>query len=463
LRIDATAADAIRALGDDLVRYDPRTGFHRAPAFRYIDLLARARQRGLAVDDDLAPGWQSWRAPRPPPPLRPYQQDALSAFETFGRRGIVALPTGSGKTHVACAAVARTGASTLVLVPTRVLLDQWLAVLRARLGESIGAVGDGMHRLARVTVMTYESAFRVLDRCAERFEMVVVDEAHHFAGGGRGETLEMCPAPFRLGLTATPPDAATEGALRLHALLGPVVYALGIGDLAGGALAPLEVVRVDVALSPEEREAYERDLSAFAALRHHVLRTQPDADWATCVRAVARIPGGREAIAGMQRAGALAAFPAAKADVVRALLARHRRDRTLLFTANADHAYAIGQDALVPVITADVSRPEREGILDAFRAGRVRAICSARVLNEGLDVPDANVAIVVGGVLGAREHVQRIGRILRPSPGTPDTPEKRAVAYELVTMDTVDEARTRARSRHLPSHAPHRASGRHVA
>jgi superfamily II DNA or RNA helicase len=359
--------------------------------------------------------------------------------------------------------MACTGASTLVLVPTRVLLDQWLAVLRARFGESIGAVGDGMHRLARITVMTYESAFRVLDRCADRFEMVVVDEAHHFAGGARGEALEMCPAPVRLGLTAMPPEPLTDGARRLNEIVGPVVYSLDIADLAGGALAPLEVVRIDVALSSEERDVYERDLSAFAALRREVLRTQPDADWATCVRAIARIPGGQQAIAGMQRAGALAAFPEAKRGVVRELLARHRRDRTLLFTATAEHAYAIGQDALVPVITADVPRPEREGILDAFRHGRVRAVCSARVLNEGLDVPEANVAVVVGGALGAREHVQRIGRVLRPSP------DKRAVAYELVTMDTVDEARTRARSRRLPPqasqalYASHHASGHHVA
>ena len=143
----------------------------------------------------------------------------------------------------------------------------------------------------------------------------------------------------------------------------------------------------------------------------------------------------------MLRAAAIAAFPRAKRAAVHALLARHRPDRTLLFTATAADAYTIGAEALVPVITADVARGERESILAAFREHRVRAICSARVLNEGVDVPDANVAIIVAGALGAREHVQRIGRILRPREG------KRAVAYELVTMDTLDEARTRARRR----------------
>jgi superfamily II DNA or RNA helicase len=95
------------------------------------------------------------------------------------------------------------------------------------------------------------------------------------------------------------------------------------------------------------------------------------------------------------------------------------------------------------VITADVPRLEREGILSRFREGRYRAIVSARVLNEGIDVPDANVAILAGGTLGGREYVQRVGRVLRPGPG------KQALAYELVTAGTLDDRRARARRRRL--------------
>ncbi|HKQ69025.1 MAG TPA: helicase-related protein, partial [Polyangiaceae bacterium] len=112
-------------------------------------------------------------------------------------------------------------------------------------------------------------------------------------------------------------------------------------------------------------------------------------------------------------------------------------------TAFAADAYAVGTDALIPVITAEVSRSEREEILAGFRDGRCRAIVSARVLNEGIDVPDASVAILVAGSLGVREHIQRIGRVLRPHRG------KEALAYELVTMGTVDDRRSRARSKAL--------------
>ncbi len=311
-----------------------------------------------------------------------------------------------------------------------------------------------LHRLARITVMTFESAYRCLDRFGDGFGMVVVDEAHHFAGGIRAEALEMCPAPVRLGLTATPPLPGSLGAERLRDLVGPVVFEMEIADLAGKDLAPLEMVRIHVSLTPDERRQYEMDMERFTALRREVLRSNPDADWLTCVRAIARMPDGSSVLSAMYRAGALAAFPTAKRTAVRELLARHRRDRTLLFTATADDAYSISEEAHVPVITADVPRKERDAILASFRDRRVRAVCSARVLNEGVDVPEANVAIIVAGALGAREHVQRIGRILRPSE------DKRAIAYELVTMDTVDEARTRARRRRL---AAGRSAARHVA
>ena len=68
------------------------------------------------------------------------------------------------------------------------------------------------------------------------------------------------------------------------------------------------------------------------------------------------------------------------------------------------------------------------------------------MLNEGIDVPDADVAIVVGSAFGEREHVQRVGRLLRPAPG------KRAVVYELVTAATSEVWRAAARRRALGGH-----------
>ena len=128
------------------------------------------------------------------------------------------------------------------------------------------------------------------------------------------------------------------------------------------------------------------------------------------------------------------------------LLARHRGSRILIFTADNAAAYAIAAEQLIMPMTCDISRSERERALSAFRRGELRALVSARVLNEGIDVPDADVAIIVGSALGEREHVQRVGRLLRPVPG------KRALVYELVTLATSEVWRAAARRRALGGH-----------
>jgi superfamily II DNA or RNA helicase len=115
----------------------------------------------------------------------------------------------------------------------------------------------------------------------------------------------------------------------------------------------------------------------------------------------------------------------------------------LVFTADNETAYAIAREDLVMPLTCDIGRQEREEVLDRFRGGELRTLVSARVLNEGLDVPDADVAIIVGGALGEREHVQRVGRLLRPGEG------KRAVVYELITRNTFEVGQARRRRRGL--------------
>ena len=81
-------------------------------------------------------------------------------------------------------------------------------------------------------------------------------------------------------------------------------------------------------------------------------------------------------------------------------------------------------------LTCDIGRKERQDVLSRFRSGALRALVSAQVLNEGLDVPDAEVGIVVAGRMGEREHAQRVGRLLRPGEG------KRAIVHELVVQQS---------------------------
>src|SRR5262249_12983130 len=135
----------------------------------------------------------------------------------------------------------------------------------------------------------------------------------------------------------------------------------------------------------------------------------------------------------------LIALTESKRGAIALVLARHPDAKTLIFTANNESAYAIARELLVAPITCEIGRKEREELLNRFKNGELNALVSARVLNEGLDVPEAEVAVIAGGSLGQREHVQRVGRLLRPREG------KRAIVYELVTRESgeVGEARRR--------------------
>jgi superfamily II DNA or RNA helicase len=412
------------------VLWDPRVGAHRAPAARHAELSRWLRDVGVEFED-ITPAPRSrmdaWSAVG----LRPYQDAALSAWELAHRRGIVALPTGSGKTRLAIDAIRRTGLSALCLVPTRVLLDQWSREIAALYADPVGRYGDGARSLAPVTVATFESAYRHMGQLGDRFGLVIVDEVHHFGTGLRDEALEMMVAGARLGLTATPPRNTTV-VTRLVELVGPTIFELAVADLAGGFLASFDIITLHLELSPDERAAYTALHSLFGAVHGEFRRLAPDASWADFTCHAARSPEGRRALAAWRQLRRMLAFTQAKRRAIGSLLDQHRASRTLVFTADNDAAYAIARTHLVMPLTCDIGRKERDEALNAFRDGRIRTLVSSRVLNEGLDVPDADVAVVVGSALGEREHVQRVGRLLRPGEG------KRAIVYELVTRGTIE-------------------------
>ena len=128
-----------------------------------------------------------------------------------------------------------------------------------------------------------------------------------------------------------------------------------------------------------------------------------------------------------------------KLRVLSELLQRHRREKDLIFTAENEMVYRISQRFLVPSITHETGVKERRAWLEAFNRGEVLALATSKVLNEGVNIPDASVAVVLSGSGSTREHVQRLGRILRKFPG------KEAILYEVVTQDTTEEHISRRR------------------
>ena len=138
----------------------------------------------------------------------------------------------------------------------------------------------------------------------------------------------------------------------------------------------------------------------------------------------------------------------AKVDRLWELIQQHKGDRMLVFTQDNEMAYRIGNNFLLPVLTHHTKLPEREAFLKSFRSGEYPILVTSKVLNEGVDVPDANVGMIVSGSGSIREHVQRLGRILRARPG------KQAILYELVSKDTGEYFTNQRRRKHRAYEGP---------
>jgi superfamily II DNA or RNA helicase len=130
---------------------------------------------------------------------------------------------------------------------------------------------------------------------------------------------------------------------------------------------------------------------------------------------------------------------AGKLRVLADLLAQHHPARTLIFTDDNATVYRISQAFLIPAITHKTAVKERHDILSRFRSGDYPALVTSRVLNEGVDVPEASIAIVLSGTGSTREYIQRLGRILRRGEG------KLAVLYEVIAEATSEENTSRRR------------------
>ncbi|WP_254280133.1 DEAD/DEAH box helicase family protein [Haloarcula marina] len=433
----------IRVAGDppaDLpgVESDDRSKSARAPAYRYADIRRALDERGIEYEDRVLD--TSSLALSTTYDLRAYQQSALDAWRDAGDRGCLELPTGSGKTVIGIAAMVALGTPTLVVVPTIDLLEQWQRELEREFDRPIGRLGGGEQRVESVTVATYDSAYLRADELGDRFGLVVFDEVHHLGGEGYRDIARLLAAPARLGLTATfeRPDGAHEV---IEALVGPLVQSVAVDELAGDHLADYDIKRLEVALTADERERYEALQGTFTDyLARSNIQMRSGSDYQELVKRSGTDPAAREALLAKQRAREVMMNAQGKVDELAAILDRHRGDRVIVFTAYTDLVYRLSERFLIPAITHETGAAERREILARFRDGTYSRVVTANVLDEGVDVPDANVAVVLSGSGSEREFTQRLGRILRPK-----ADGSRALLYELVTEETAEERVARRR------------------
>jgi superfamily II DNA or RNA helicase len=432
--------------------WDGRTRRWRAPAGAYREAVLRLRDAGTPHEDRAALFERLALEPRVALAPRAYQREALLAWREGPPplRGVVVLPTGAGKTAVAVKAMEKVGRSTLVVVPTLALLKQWYSVLTDFFGTSVavGLLGGGYHEVTPLTITTYDSAYIHMDRYGDRFALVVYDEVHHLPAPKNSIIPKMLLAPYALGLTATPerPDGGHE---LLPELAGPVIYRRSPEDLAGTYLAPYELIRIPIELTAQERLDYAQADAVYRDfLRKHRLAVRSPEDWQRFILVASTShSSGREALLAARRRREIREGAMRKSATLETLLKRHWDDRVIVFTKSVDEVYALSRRFLIPGVTYETPARERKEILDRFREGRYRAVIASDVLNEGVDVPDAGVAVILAGSASRREYVQRLGRILRPKDG------KRAVLYELVTSETGEEFAARRRKEGLATNS----------
>ncbi len=406
--------------------WDPRIGALRALGYKYAHLKELLPE---AVDEALSP----LRSPnlKGRVSLKPFQQDALNSW-LAKRRGIIVLPTGAGKTYIALRAMELLNTATLVIVPTLPLLNQWKLLMESLYGIDVGVIGGGKERIEPITVITYDSAYLRAPEIGNKFEFAVFDEVHHLAAEGYIEIAEFLLAPYRMGLTATLEREDDRHGL-LFPLVGGVVYKLLPRELAGEHLSEFDTVRVRVDMNEEERRRYRELIGEYReSLRRAGISVRSLEEFRRLIIRSASDGDARRALLAWHEARKLAINSRAKLEVLRDLLESHREDKVIIFTEFNDMAEEISRTFLIPLITHRTKQRERERILHAFRIGSVSKVVTSKVLDEGVDVPDARVGIRVGGSGSRREFVQRLGRILRKREG------KRAVLYEIISKGTAE-------------------------
>ena len=404
-----------------------------------LDATLDGAARADSVDDsDLVGGFRPKLAVEP----RAYQAEALEAWLAAEGRGTVILPTGAGKTVLAMMAIDKLKLRTLIIVPTIELLHQWRGAVIERLGvaaDKVGVIGDGRRELRPITVITYASA-SMPEAPIGGFGLLVCDEAHHLPAPGHQAIAERSGAPYRLGLTATPERGDGQEQL-LYSLIGRPVYRRTPEELsAEGHLARFREQRIYVDLSPDEAMRYGALMGEwkwFLARKRGALARGGDF-FGELIRRSGSDPAARSALRAHHQARMIALNAEAKIVETARLLTQHRAEKVLIFSEYNLLVDRLSRALALPSLTYRTPPEERRLTLERFRSGAYSKLAAGRVLNEGVDVPDASVAIVVSGNSTPREHIQRLGRVIRPK-------AREAVLYELVTRYTSEVGAARKR------------------
>jgi superfamily II DNA or RNA helicase len=421
------------------VHYDDRVMKWRCDAIHYTETRGKVLQLGYQLKDSVS-RWIGFNWPKPDlPQLRKEQTEAYSAWMD-AKQGVVVMPTGTGKTEVALSIMKELGIATLVVAPVRDLMYQWQARIFKGLGYDSGVIGDNTYDVRPVSVTTYHSACIHMENLGRLFKLIIFDECHHLPGKLRREAALMSAAPFRLGLTATP--YRSDGLQSdLEQLIGPTVYDIPLSSVKGKTLADYDIVCIPVHLEPEEQEYYDQ---CSKKVREYMMKRREEDKtfiWKDVLADAGKDLEARAAQKAYYNMKSIQDRAQEKFRVLEDLFRLHLGSRIIVFTGSNVMARDLSRRFLVPCLLSHCGKRERMDMLEGFREGVYPVLVANQVLDEGVDIPEAKIAVVVGGNASTRQAKQRLGRILRKSGG------KRGILYEVVCKETGEVGRSRQRRR----------------
>jgi len=355
--------------------------------------------------------------------LYPHQLKSLMNWIENRFKGTVVIPTGGGKTIIGIAAMVKTKRPTIVFVPNLWLLEQWIEKIYqfTEYPKSlIGILGKGEVDIRDITIATYQSGVRHIEKIRKRFWLAIFDECHHIpARTFRKIAMNLC-APYRLALSATP-SRRDKNEVLIFKLVGGIIYSTTYSQLVKkGLLAPMIYRRIYVPLPPEK------------VLEYYEVQGQIDREKNQIKK--------RNLV---NKLIAIAQENPNKIEVMKKIVEKFSSERMFVFASSIKYAKKIAMELnkLVPTValTAQESKREQDRIIKRFKMGLISVLVIIRKAEEGVDIGEASVAIITGGSKQQRELIQRVGRVLRPKKG------KIAWVFEIISEGTIEEHMARKR------------------
>ncbi|WP_338601723.1 DEAD/DEAH box helicase [Sulfolobus tengchongensis] len=414
------------------IKYDKANKRFVIRPMDYFDLVEKLKENGLEVKElDLSFKEFEFEFSGQ---LRDYQKEAIDFWIKNGNKGVIALPTGAGKTVVGIKAIDVIRKPTLIVTFTKEQMLQWRESIIKFTAKrpDIGLYYSEEKRIRPITITTYHTAYRHLAELFDKFYLLIVDEVHHLPADKFKAIAEGLIAPYRMGLSATPYREDNKHN-ELFSLIGGIVYYKSITELSKlGYLASYEIIQKKVRLTLEERKKYNELLNKFKVLS----KGRKVSELIELVK-----KGDESAIEAMKvynEMRRIVNFASEKLKAIDEIL-KTEKGKILIFTQYVDQAEEIAKKYNCLLLTGKMSKEERKRVLTTFKNMNSGILVLTTVGDEGIDIPDANIGIIVTGTSSRRQFIQRLGRILRPYNG------KQAKLYEIVVGGTPEEYQAKKR------------------